>query len=294
MELRHIRYFLAVAEESNFTRAAAKIGIGQPPLSQQIKDLEVELDVQLFRRVPHGAELTAAGAAFLLEARAMMALAERARVSAQRAARGDSGRLRVGFTASAAFNAMVPTTIRGFGRAYPDVALTLEEANTARLLERLVSGELDAAFLRPDDETYKDLRLRKLVEEQMLLVVPSNHPLAKSRSLMLADIASDRFILFPRAVGPRLHDSITSACRAAGFEPVLGQEVPQIPSIINLVAAEAGVSVVPSSLAKIRVDGVVYIPIRGAAPTACLALAWRRDARQTTLANFLALGRTAA
>lgn len=241
MELRHIRYFLAVADERNFTRAAAKLGIGQPPLSQQIKDLESELDVQLFRRVPHGAELTAAGDAFLVEARAMVAMAERARIAAQRAARGDSGQLRVGFTPSAAFNALVPTAIREFGRAYPDVSLTLEEANTARLLERVLSGEIDAAFLRPFEDTYKDLRLRKLPDEHMLLVLPSSHPLAGRRSVTLADLAFDKFVLFPRAVGPRLHDAITGSCRAAGFEPVLGQEVPQIPSIINLVAAEASV-----------------------------------------------------
>ena len=175
-----------------------------------------------------------------------------------------------------------------------DVSLVLEEANTARLIDRVVGSELDAAFLRPNDETYKDLRLRKLAEEPMVLVLPSSHPLGKRRSLMLADLASERFVLFPRAVGPRLHNAITEACRTAGFEPVLGQEVPQIPSIINMIAAGGGVSVVPSSLAKIRVDGVVYIPIKGAAPTARLALAWRRDARATTLANFLALDRTTA
>ncbi len=287
-----MRYFLAVAEERNFTRGAAKLGIGQPPLSQQIKDLEAELDVQLFRRVPHGAELTAAGEAFLVEARAMVALAGRARVAAQRAARGESGRLRVGFTGSAAFNALVPAAIRDYGRAYPDVLLVLEEANTARLIDRVVGGELDAAFLRPNDETYKDLRLRKLAEEPMVLVLPSSHPLAKRRSLMLADLASERFVLFPRAVGPRLHDAITAACRTAGFGPMLGQEVPQIPSIINMVAAGGGVSIVPTSLSSIRVDGVVFIPIEGAGPTARLALAWRRDARSTTLANFLALDRT--
>ena len=286
MELRHIRYFLAVAEESNFTRAAARVGIGQPPLSQQIKDLEAELDAQLFRRLPHGAELTAAGEAFLVEARIMMAVAERARIAAQRAARGDVGGLRIGFTGSAAFNTLVPGAIRDFARSYPGVSLDLVEANTSSLLERLGSGELDAAFLRPNDDKYDVLRLRKIVDEPMLLVLASSHKLAHRVRITLAELASDRFVLFPRVVGPRLHDAITGACRTAGFEPLLGQEVPQIPSIINLVAAEAGVSIVPSSLAQIKVDGVVYIPIEGAAPTARLVLAWRRDARATTLANF--------
>src|ERR1700739_3231297 len=132
MELRHIRYFLAVAEERHFTRAAAKVGIGQPPLSQQIKDLEAEIGTPLFHRVPHGAELTAAGEAFLESAMEMPALAERATKATQRAARGETGSLRVGYTASSAFNVVVPTAIRAFRRAYADVELLLEEANTTR------------------------------------------------------------------------------------------------------------------------------------------------------------------
>ena len=289
MELRHVRYFLAVAEARNFTRAAATLGIGQPPLSQQIKDLEEELEARLFRRLPHGAELTAAGEAFLVEARALTALAGRARIAAQRAARGESGRMRVGFTGSAAFNPQVPAAIRAFGRAYPEVSLTLEEANTARLLERLASGEVDAAFLRPNEESYRELRLRRLADEPMLLVLPKSHKLAEQRGVALVDLAADRFVMFPREVGPRLYDAVIGACRDAGFKPVLGQEVPQIPSIINMVAAEAGVSIVPSSLAAIHVAGVRYVQITGAAPTARLALAWRRDGRAATLANFLAL-----
>jgi DNA-binding transcriptional LysR family regulator len=130
MELRHIRYFLAVAEEQHFTRAAAKVGISQPPLSQQIKDLEAEIGTALFRRVAHGAELTPAGEAFLEMVQGMPALAERGKHAARRASRGEIGSLRVGFTASSAFNAVVPAAIRAFRRAYGDVELTLEESNT--------------------------------------------------------------------------------------------------------------------------------------------------------------------
>lgn len=149
MELRHIRYFLAVAEERHFTRAATKVGIGQPPLSQQIKDLERELGAQLFRRVPHGAELTEAGKAFYDVVKGMPATATRAALAAQRVARGESGVLRVGFTASAAFNSVVPGAIRTFKRAYPDVRLQLEEGNTTQLADELNEGSLDVAFLRP-------------------------------------------------------------------------------------------------------------------------------------------------
>src|ERR1700752_916450 len=142
VELRHIRYFLAVAEERHFTRAAAKVGIGQPPLSQQIKDLEVEIGTPLFHRVAHGAELTAAGEAFLQAVKEMPTLTERAIKGPPPAARGDTGPLRVGFTASAAFNTVVPSAIRAFRRAYADVELVLEEANTTRLVASLPGGAL--------------------------------------------------------------------------------------------------------------------------------------------------------
>ena len=146
MELRHIRYFLAVAEERHFTRAAAKVGIGQPPLSQQIKDLEGEVGAALFHRLPHGAELTEAGTAFLDGVKEMPTIAARATMAARRAARGETGSLRVGLTASATFNVAVPSAIRAFRRASPEIDLTLEEANTAPLIARLREGTLDAAF----------------------------------------------------------------------------------------------------------------------------------------------------
>ena len=149
MELRHIRYFLAVAEELNFTRAAKKLGLGQPPLSQQIRSLETELGAPLFRRVPRGAELTDSGKAFLPEAQAILAQAERAKEIARRGARGELGRLRVGFTSSAAFTRIVQNTIRLFRENYPNVDLSLEEEETTTLLERLSEQSLDAAFIRP-------------------------------------------------------------------------------------------------------------------------------------------------
>src|SRR6202047_2688208 len=140
MELRHIRYFLAVAEERHFTRAAARVGIGQPPLSQQIKDLEREVGAALFHRLAHGAELTEAGRAFLAGVKEMPSIAQRATMAARRAARGELGSLRVGFTSTATFNVVVPSAIRSFRRAYPEIYLTLEEANTTRLVSGLLRG----------------------------------------------------------------------------------------------------------------------------------------------------------
>jgi DNA-binding transcriptional LysR family regulator len=289
MELRHIRYFLAVAEERNFTRAAARVGIGQPPLSQQIRDLEREVGALLFRRVPSGAELTEAGRAFQEEAMTILRHAEQAKTAARRAARGETGTLRVGFTSSAAFNPIVASAIRAFRRAYPGVALVLEEANTLRLLERLEGGELDAVFIRPGRTDPEGVRLYRLGEEPMLIVMPSNHPLASRRRLPLSALSGESFVLFPRAVGLSLYDEVVSACQRVGFEPVLGQEAPQISSVVNLVAAELGVSVVPASISQLKVAGVEYLGIEGDAPLARLALATRRDERSIAVKNFTAL-----
>jgi DNA-binding transcriptional LysR family regulator len=288
MELRHIRYFLAVAEERHFTRAAAKIGIGQPPLSQQIKDLETEIGASLFHRVAHGAELTAAGEAFLQAVKEMPMLAERATKAARRAARGETGSLRVGFTASAAFNAVVPSAIRAFRRAYADVELMLEEANTTRLVAGLQEGSLDAVFLRPGVVGSEMLRLRLLSEEPMMVALPTGHLAAKRKEVDLKILKDDSFVLFPRPIGPTLYDGIVGACRRAGFEPVIGQFAPQIASVVNLVAAELGVTIVPASMSQLRVRGVAYREIAGQAPTARIALAHRRGETSPIVRNFVA------
>jgi DNA-binding transcriptional LysR family regulator len=289
MELRHIRYFLAVAEERHFTRAAARVGIGQPPLSQQIKDLETEIGAQLFHRVAHGAELTAAGEAFLKGVEEMPSLAERAKRAAQRASRGEVGSLRVGFTASSAFNGVVPTAIRAFRRAYADVELALEEANTTRLVAGLKEGSLDAAFLRPGDAAREAFQLRLLYEEPMVAALPASHPAVAPQAVDLATLRLDPFLLFPRPIGPRLYDSIIDACRKAGFDPVIVQFVPQLVSVITLVAADLGVSIVPASMSQLQIPGVVYRPIAGeAVPTAPLALAHRRGETSPLVRNFIA------
>ena len=293
MELRHIRYFLAVAREGNFTRAAAGLGIGQPPLSLQIKDLEQEVGALLFRRVAHGAELTPAGQAFLAVVGSMPDLAERGVRHAQRAARGEIGVVRVGFTASSAFNAVVPGTLRAFRRAYPGVELTLEEANTTRLTAGLDDGTLDIAFLRPEGASGRDLQLRLVSEEPMLLAIPAGHAVVGEDEVDLARLAEDRFILFPRSIGPTLYDTIMEACRKSGFDPHVDQVAPQISSIVNLVAAELGVSIVPASMSQLHVAGVVFRQIKGKAATARLALAYRKDNTSHLVRNFMAAALTA-
>jgi DNA-binding transcriptional LysR family regulator len=289
MELRHIRYFLAVAEEQNFTRAAAKLGIGQPPLSQQIRDLENEIGAALFHRVPHGAELTEAGSAFLPEARAAITAAEKAKLSAQRATRGETGRLALGFTASSAFNTAVSGTIRRFRGQWPDVSLSLTEMNSNWLMEKLMRQEIDAAFIRPGLEDPGDVYLKRLADEPMLIALPAHHPLAKLKTVPLSALSGEPFILFPRTVGLSLYDDIVRGCRDAGFELVVTQEAPQIPSVINLVAADLGVSIVPGSLAHLKLDGVAYRPIEGPPLVARLGLAMLKARRSRVVGNLMSL-----
>ena len=289
MELRHLRYFLAVAEEGNFTRAAAKLGIGQPPLSQQIRDLENEIGVALFHRVPHGAELTAAGTAFLGEAKASLAAAEKAKLVAQGTARGETGRLALGFTASSAFNPTVSGTIRKFRARWPDVRLTLTEMNSHLLMEKLVRGEVDAAFIRPGLENSKDVRMKRLADEPMLIALPSHHPLAVHPKLPISALANEAFVLFPRIVGLSLYDDVVEACRNAGFEMIVAQEAPQMPSVVNLVGADLGVSIVPTAIAQIKLAGVTYRPIEGEPLLARLGLVSMKNNRSPLIDNLTSL-----
>jgi DNA-binding transcriptional LysR family regulator len=289
MELRHIRYFMAVAEERNVTRAAEKLGIGQPPLSQQIHALEDELGVRLFRRTGHGVVLTEAGEAFVTDAKRLLDDARQAVKNAQSAGRGEMGQLNIGFTGSAAFNPVVANLIRKFRQAYPAVSLTLAEGNTAQLLSYLDDGRLDVAFVRLGNQSPAGVAFHHIAVEPMKLVLPTTHPLAKKRKVPLIALAQDPFVLLPREASPTLHDVIVGACRDAGFAPVMGQQAPQLSSVVNLVAAEFGVSLVPASVCQIRVEGVVYADILGGNISIRLALASRRDATIAKIANFLAI-----
>ncbi|MER8427636.1 LysR family transcriptional regulator [Mesorhizobium sp. M1403] len=294
MELRHLRYFLAVAEELNFRRAAERVGIAQPPLSSQIHDLEAELGVRLFRRVPKGAELTEAGAAFLAEVPSIFERVDQAVRMAQRGGRGEVGHLRVGYTGSTSFNNLVPEALRQFRRTYPEVELTLEELNSLQLLDRLTHQRLDAVFIRPGREPVSGAAVLSLPPESMMIVVPAEHRLAHLYAVEMKDLAGEPLILFSRLLGPALYDEIIAACRRAGFEPIIGQVAPQITSIANLVAVELGVSIVPARMANAAIPGVRFLPIKGDAPVARLALATRSEDRSVITANFVRFVRRAA
>lgn len=292
LELRHIRYFLAVAQELNFTRAAARVGIGQPPLSQQIRDLEDEIGTPLFHRVPHGAELTEAGAAFLAAVRAVPDQVATAVRHAQRAGRGETGVLRVGFTGAATFNPIVPAAVRAYRRAFPDVVLTLHEDNSTGLAAALREENLDAAFVRPGALAGDDLMFHHFADEPMYLALPSGHWAARGEaraSVDLASLSGEDFVLTPYSIGPTLFDAAVDACRRAGFEPIIGQPAPQVASVLALVAAELGVSIVPDSMRLLNVAGVTYRTIGGIEPPiARLALIHLRANRSELVRNFVA------
>lgn len=289
MELRHLRYFVAVAEEGNVTRAADKLGIGQPPLSQQILAFERELQVKLFVRTGHGVSLTEAGKALLVDARRLLEDAQQAVLNAQRAGRGETGHLHLGFTASAAFHPAVRSLIRAFRNSYPGIGLTLTEGATTHLLSLLEEGRLDLAFLRPGAHSFAGVALHDVAEEPMKAVLPITHPLAQRRRIALPALAQDPFILIPRAGSPMLHDEIISACRNAGFDPIRGQQAPQLSSVVSLVAAEFGVSLVPASVSQLHAEGVVYIDISGVRLISKLALASREGDDSAKVGNFLAV-----
>jgi DNA-binding transcriptional LysR family regulator len=291
MELRHLRYFVAVAEEGHVTRAAERLGIQQPPLSQQIQSLERELDAQLFRRKPRGVELTPAGRALYDEAKAILARTEEAVAATKRAARGEAGRIGIGFTSSASFHPFVPRTIRAFRETHPLVALALEESGTSELVGALRSQAIDAAFVRSPFGESVDLTVRPLLDEPMVAALPSGHPLSTANEpLPLAALAGEIFILYRRPVGPGLHDAIIAACDRAGFSPQIGQEAPRMLSTLSLVAAGLGVTVVPASMSRLEAEGVAYRALDPSAELAApLNLAYRRSEISAAVRRFVGL-----
>jgi DNA-binding transcriptional LysR family regulator len=296
MELRHLRYFIAVAEEGHITRAAERIGMQQPPLSQQIRALETELGVQLLRRKPRGVELTEAGRALLEDARAILAHVDHAFAATQRTARGEQGRIAVGFTSSAPFHPFVPRVIRAFRESYPLVALTLDESGTTELIDDLLHERVDAAFIRTPVADPMGIMIDPVLEEAMLVALPGTHPLADAETaLPLVALAAETFIVYRRRSGPGLYDAIFAACHAAGFSPLVGQEAPRIVSTLNLVAAGLGIAIVPASLQRMQMDGVTYRRIEGTPqPRAPLLLATRRGDTGAVVRHFLDLVRRMA
>ncbi len=291
MELRHLRYFLAVAEELNVTRAARRLNISQPPLTQQIKALEAELGVALLDRTGYRIRLTDAGRLFALEAGRILEEVRRAGQMARAAASGASGRVRVGFTESASFNPLVTSALRAFRTAYPGVEVSLEEHPSTELAAALREGRIDVGFVRPPLREGRGLVFDLLEREPLVAVLPLGHRLARRRRLALRDLARETFILYPRAVRPGLADEVVSACEAAGFTPRVGQYAPQLSSTVNLVAASLGISIVPASMRSLQAQLVAYLPLEGEPLHALLGIACRDEERSSAVRNFVAAAR---
>ncbi|MEI2606782.1 LysR family transcriptional regulator [Erwinia aphidicola] len=276
MELRYLRYFVAVAETRHFTKAAELLNISQPPLSQQIKKLEEEIGTPLLKRLTRGVELTDAGEAFYQDARQILELSANALEKAKGIARGISGQLSIGFASSTAFHPQIFRLLRRFQDSFPAITLLPREENMATLMHELQEGLLDAAFVRLPCESSKAFNLKMIASEKMALVLPQGHRLADAPRLSLAALRAEPLVLFPREVAPSLYEVIISACLRAGFQPDSVQQSPQISSAINMVAAGFGITIIPDSLRSIQLPGVSFHQIEDAALSSDIALAWRR------------------
>jgi DNA-binding transcriptional LysR family regulator len=278
MELRHLRYFITVAEELNFSRAAKRLQIAQPPLSQQIKTLESELAVKLFDRKKRPLQLTLAGQAFLEEARLTLAHLEQAVHKTQRIHQAELGHLIVGFTSSMA-NDVLPNVLRIFRQHYPGINLILREASSGSQIQRLRDRETDIVFIyeTPALRQASDLEILLLSHQTLVAVLPQHHPLTTQSTIALMDLEHEEFIMPLRPVVSGLSEQIYALCDQAGFVPKVAQEAIFMMTILGLVAGEMGISILPSSVQNIQREGVTYRPLQEEAIANPLAIAWQRE-----------------
>lgn len=286
MELRHLRYFVAVAEERHFGRAAQRLHIAQPPLSQQIRQLEAELGTRLFARTTRKVDLTPAGELLLTRARRILADVGAAAIDVQRAERGEVGRLAVGFTGSATYE-LLPSIATALRVELPDVDLELHgEMLTPAQVEALLSGTLDVGLLRPPVHS-PDLTVHVIRREPLVVALPVDHPLVGDRPVSLAELAGDPFVTYPSHFRSVMHDAAEQACRRAGFSPCVAQEVAETATLVSLVAAGIGVALVPASVQHLRITGAVYRPLAGSTEEVALAVASRSGDPNPVVERFL-------
>ena len=274
-ELRLWRQFVVLAEELHFGRAAARLHMTQPPLTQAIQGLERSLGVPLFARTRRSVALTPAGAALLPQARRLLAAAEALPRVAQAAAAGLAGQLRLAFVSSIAYGPL-PEWLRGFRQAHPDVALQLREATLDVQLAAFDADEIDAGFvLHAPLAVPPGLAAWAALTEPLVMALPASHPAAAQPALHLADVAAEPLVIFPRQIAPSLYDAVLAAYRAHGATPQIGQEAIQMQTIVNLVSAGMGLAWVPESVTRLQRPGVVYRPVADAALQCQTSLVWR-------------------
>jgi DNA-binding transcriptional LysR family regulator len=286
VELRHLRSFVVTAEELHVGRAAARLHLTQPSLSRQIAALEHDVGVPLFSRIRRRFGLTPAGEIFLVAAREIIRRADDAARDAQRAHRGELGTLRLGFVQSATFE-VLPELLAAFRVAHPDVTLEVETMTTIRQVAALRAGSLDVGLLRPPISE-PGLTTRVISRDPLVVALPGGHPLAKRRRVPLAALADESFVLYTRSFGPSVQDVIIGHCMAAGFSPRIIQEAADVQTIVSLIAAGLGVSLLIAPTPPTAERAVVYRPISDDLPPWELALAWSAGNRTPVLSRFLA------
>ncbi|WP_097460441.1 LysR substrate-binding domain-containing protein [Mangrovitalea sediminis] len=291
MELRHLRYFVTLAETLHFGQAAQRLHISQPPLSQQIKALEDEIGVSLLERTRRKVELTEAGRAFLPAAKRILEDTERAVRQAQRAAQGEVGEIHIGFTGSLPFTEVMPNIIYRFRRTYPDVQLTLREQPSNQQIEQLQDGRLDIGFLRGDRNLgpASGVALFRLLSEPLVVALNESHPMAGSSRIAMADLRNEPFINYASYLGVGLPTQVIALCHAAGFTPNIVQEAEEMPTVLGLVAAGLGISLVTASMAQIRIPHVRYIPLEAQGAHSDIFLAYAKQGLSPKIRNFLRL-----
>jgi DNA-binding transcriptional LysR family regulator len=295
MDLRQLRYFVAVAEEGHITRAAARLGMQQPPLSQRLRALERSLGVELFRRHPKGVALTAAGEALLPDARRVLLETEAIEARMRAIGAGRAGVLKIGFTSSAAAHAFTPRVLAECRRAYPDIALEIAEDHAAGLTESVLAGKTHCAFLRVPVARPAGLEFVTLLREPVLAAVPNWHALASRKTLALGDLRDQPLLLVRQSGAPGLYANLLTLCREKGFDPQVAHEVPRMGTALNLVAAGAGIAIVPASMRGMHAASVEYRELRGAKRLdAPLTLVYRADAYSGALRSFVQLAKAAA
>ncbi|MEU8032389.1 LysR family transcriptional regulator [Streptomyces sp. NPDC049099] len=286
LPLPQLHAFVVLAEELHFGRAAARLGIAQPPLSQQIRRLEQKVGYALFEREPGRVTLTPAGHALLPAARQALAGLADGLTAARAAGSGRSGRLRIGFAASLALT-VLPGLLRDFRQRFPDADLDIHEMTTAPQLDALRARTIDIGLLREPPADESELGFRTVFSEPFVAVLPAAHPRAGQRVVPLAELTGEPFVLLPRAVGPQLYDRITGLCEEAGFTPRISQHAVEWQTVCALVETGLGVSLAPASIRRIRLKGVAFRRIDPGTARTRVAVAWRRNDRSPLVARLL-------
>ncbi len=285
MDLRALECVVALADEAHFGRAAMRLNLSQPALSQRISALEDEIGHALFVRVRGPIHPTEAGAAFIRRARVAIANAEAAKSDAKLAATGSIGRLRIGFTQIVLYRNF-PELLRRFRERFPDIETILSELYSPAQEQALMDGRLDIGFVHPP-LVFKDLKVQTLDQIPLVMAMPSDWPQAKQSSIRLADSADMPFLMAPREIGPVFHDGIVAACRQAGFNPNVVQEAAPMSMLIGLASAGLGAGFVCECLSVVQRPGVSFLPVEDKLPTMPVAMAWRRDNPNPAVKHFL-------